>query len=387
MRVTAIDAWRTHLRRRSDDGQFLAMTAVFMTMFLALAGLVTDGGHYLDVKQQAASVAEQAARTGAGSLDVGQLHAGTIAVDPTVAVTTAENYMSSAGPARHRLGGRQHRLRPDQRARAHPAPRHHRRGEPGPVGHRVGHRREWHHHRRMTVPTRSSPCLSDPLECCPPTDGSPDRRRYRRPRSSWSSGWWAFRSCSPSLVGWPLPHHVPSGSEAAHALGASIPDSFWPRLFAILAWLAWAYFAFSVVISLVDQVRGRRTGHRSHLVGSSAMAALITAVLVLGQLRGAHSATGVVRSGPPSTPPPVVQLLSQTTSGLLLDGRLVCCSRLRNRPPSSTPSCRATRCGASPSSTTETASSGRPSSGPTWACPSQEVERSPMPTGSIRGGR
>jgi Flp pilus assembly protein TadG len=97
MSMTAIYARRAHLRRRSDDGQFLAMTAVFMTMFLALAGLVADGGHYLDVKQQAASVAEQAARTGAGSLDVGQLHAGTIAVDPTVAVTTAETYMSSAG--------------------------------------------------------------------------------------------------------------------------------------------------------------------------------------------------------------------------------------------------------------------------------------------------
>jgi Flp pilus assembly protein TadG len=97
MTVTTTGRCRTHLRRRSDDGQFLAMTAVFMTMFLALTGLVTDGGHYLDVKQQAASIAEQAARAGAGSLDVGQLHAGTIAVDPTVAITTAENYMSSAG--------------------------------------------------------------------------------------------------------------------------------------------------------------------------------------------------------------------------------------------------------------------------------------------------
>ena len=55
------------------------------------------GGHYLDAKQQAASEAEQAARAGAGSLDVGELHAGTIAVDPTVAVAAAENYMSSAG--------------------------------------------------------------------------------------------------------------------------------------------------------------------------------------------------------------------------------------------------------------------------------------------------
>ena len=103
-----------------------------------------------------------------------------------------------------------------------------------------------------------------------------------------------------TLVGWPLPHHVPSGTQAAHALGASIPDSFWPRLFATLAWLAWAYFVFSVATSLVLQLRGRRPGRRSHLVGSSAMAALIAAVLILGQLRGAHT----VRTGPPASPAP-----------------------------------------------------------------------------------
>lgn len=88
-----------NVRHRTDDGQFLAMTAVFMTMFLALAGLVADGGHYLDAKQAAASEAEQAARAGAGSLDVSQLHAGTIALDPATAVTAAENFMSSAGQA------------------------------------------------------------------------------------------------------------------------------------------------------------------------------------------------------------------------------------------------------------------------------------------------
>lgn len=106
MRTKPVGRWRGRLqcladhrsgRLRSDEGQFLAMTAVFLTMFLALAGLVADGGHYLDVKQQAVSVAEQAARAGAGSLDVGQLHAGSIAVDPVTAVTTAENSMASAG--------------------------------------------------------------------------------------------------------------------------------------------------------------------------------------------------------------------------------------------------------------------------------------------------
>jgi Flp pilus assembly protein TadG len=93
-----------HLRTRwlarhngSEDGQLLAMTVVFMTMFLALTGLVADGGHYLDAKQAAASEAEQAARAGASSLDVGQLRAGTIALDPATAVSTAENYMAFAG--------------------------------------------------------------------------------------------------------------------------------------------------------------------------------------------------------------------------------------------------------------------------------------------------
>lgn len=120
-----------------------------------------------------------------------------------------------------------------------------------------------------------------------------------------------------TLVGWPLPHHVPSGTQTGHALGASIPDSFWPRLFAALAWLAWAYFVFSVVTSLVLQIRGRRPGHRSHPVGSSAMAALIAAVLILGQLRGVHAAANATRTGPLARPVPVVQLLSQTTSAIV----------------------------------------------------------------------
>ena len=83
--------------RRPEDGQFLAMTVVFMTMFLALAGLVADGGRYLDARQAAAAEAQQAARAGASALDVSQLHAGNIALDPASAVTTAENYMEAAG--------------------------------------------------------------------------------------------------------------------------------------------------------------------------------------------------------------------------------------------------------------------------------------------------
>jgi len=104
MTTTAINTARARPARpwlvvcdRGEDGQFLAMTVVFMTMFLALAGLVADGGRYFDAKQAAASEAEQAARAGAGSLDVGQLHAGTVAIDPATATAAAENYMTGAG--------------------------------------------------------------------------------------------------------------------------------------------------------------------------------------------------------------------------------------------------------------------------------------------------
>jgi hypothetical protein len=117
-----------------------------------------------------------------------------------------------------------------------------------------------------------------------------------------------------TVVGWPLPHHVPTGNAVTHAFGASIPDSFWPRMFAVLAWLAWAYFVVSVVVSLVRQLRGRTTGHRSHLLGSSAMAALVAAALILGQLRGGFTAAGKVHTGPPADLVPMVQLLSETTS-------------------------------------------------------------------------
>ena len=84
-------------RHFDDHGQFLVMAVIFMTMFLALAGLVADGGRYFDAKQAAASEAEQAARAGAGSLDVSELHAGTVAIDPATATSAAESYMTTAG--------------------------------------------------------------------------------------------------------------------------------------------------------------------------------------------------------------------------------------------------------------------------------------------------
>jgi len=130
-----------------------------------------------------------------------------------------------------------------------------------------------------------------------------------------------------TAIGWPLPHHLPGTAQVAGALRNSIPDTFWPHLFASLAWLAWAYFVFSVIAAVVAHLRGaggsRRQRLGSHRTTSALVSAVITAVVVLGQLRGAPagrvSAGAAASSAVPSTAvtaaavAPVVQLTADTT--------------------------------------------------------------------------
>ncbi len=104
-------------------------------------------------------------------------------------------------------------------------------------------------------------------------------------------------------VGWPLPHHIPTASQLIDALRSAIPDSFWPHLFATLGWLAWAYFALSVVTAVAGHLRGQQHSRHPWFVVHGAAAALVTAVMVLGQLRG----TPAVRTVAPA---PVIQLLA-----------------------------------------------------------------------------
>ena len=108
-------------------------------------------------------------------------------------------------------------------------------------------------------------------------------------------------------VGWPLPRHVPTGAQIGQALRTSIPDSFWPHLFATLGWLAWAYFTVSVVTNLISQLQGRRRHRRRRRGTQSAVAALITAVVVLGQLR-------VTTTARPVAPVPAVGLVFEAAS-------------------------------------------------------------------------
>ena len=87
-----------HQSRHHDErGQFLVMAVIFMTMFLALTGLVVDGGSYLNANEAAATEAAQAARAGAAALNPNQLHAATLGIDTPEAVAAAENAMTAAG--------------------------------------------------------------------------------------------------------------------------------------------------------------------------------------------------------------------------------------------------------------------------------------------------
>src|ERR1039458_1241439 len=84
-----------------------------------------------------------------------------------------------------------------------------------------------------------------------------------------------------TIVGWPLPHHLPTLAQLHSAAGSQIPDTFWPKALATVAWLAWGYFAFSLATATVDVIRFRRRGTWRRAAGRTSLAALVTAVIVL----------------------------------------------------------------------------------------------------------
>ena len=82
---------------RTDGGSISAFVAVMLVAFMALLGLVVDGGAALSAHQAATDEAEQAARAGAGALSVDALRAGVVQLDPEAAVSAAEAFTAAAG--------------------------------------------------------------------------------------------------------------------------------------------------------------------------------------------------------------------------------------------------------------------------------------------------
>jgi Flp pilus assembly protein TadG len=95
------ECWRSGSRPvvagRRDAGQVTAFTVVIVAAVLGVAGLVIDGGYALAARQEAANVAEQAARIGADQLAPESLRAGPVRLDQVAARAAARDYLARVG--------------------------------------------------------------------------------------------------------------------------------------------------------------------------------------------------------------------------------------------------------------------------------------------------
>jgi Flp pilus assembly protein TadG len=81
-----------------DGGQVTVLMLPVIVALLAVGGLVIDGGAALAARQQAASLAEQAARLGADQLDPESLRGpGPATVDTAAARNAASRYLTGQG--------------------------------------------------------------------------------------------------------------------------------------------------------------------------------------------------------------------------------------------------------------------------------------------------
>jgi DNA-binding SARP family transcriptional activator len=117
------------------------------------------------------------------------------------------------------------------------------------------------------------------------------------------------------IVGWPLPHAVPSPAELSRALvSGSIPDEFFGKALAVLGWIYWAQFLVCLAAEVTAARRGR-VARRIPLGGwNQAIAArLIGALLLLGPAPG--PARPVASAASPARPSPVVATATVPDAG------------------------------------------------------------------------
>lgn len=85
-------------RRTGERGQVIALIVVLTLGFIAIAGLVDDGGRALTARARALDEAQAAARTGAQQIDLVLLREkGVILLDAGAAERAAEAYLSTTG--------------------------------------------------------------------------------------------------------------------------------------------------------------------------------------------------------------------------------------------------------------------------------------------------
>jgi LysM repeat protein len=116
------------------------------------------------------------------------------------------------------------------------------------------------------------------------------------------------------IVGWPLPHALPSPADLSRALvTGSIPDEFFGKALAVLGWLYWAQFLVCLAAEITAARRGR-VARRIPLGGwNQAIAArLIGALLLLGPSLGLGRG---IPAASPARPSPVVAAATVPDAG------------------------------------------------------------------------
>jgi putative Flp pilus-assembly TadE/G-like protein len=89
---------RPHRSRGRERGQVIALFVVLTVGFVAIAGLVEDGGRALSARARALDEAQAAARTAAQQVDLTALRAkGTIELDKAAASQAGYQYLASVG--------------------------------------------------------------------------------------------------------------------------------------------------------------------------------------------------------------------------------------------------------------------------------------------------
>lgn len=83
----------------NDQGTVTLFVIVIFVALLAAIGLVVDGDTKIRAAREASAVAEEAARAGAGRVDVSYAyaHGGHFTIDPTTAISAARAYLSTTG--------------------------------------------------------------------------------------------------------------------------------------------------------------------------------------------------------------------------------------------------------------------------------------------------
>jgi hypothetical protein len=91
---------RRGVRRRSERGQIIAFLVAITAGFIAIAGLVDDGGRALSGRVRALDEAQAAARAGAQYINLTLLREdGSVELDAAAAVQAADQYLSTVGDA------------------------------------------------------------------------------------------------------------------------------------------------------------------------------------------------------------------------------------------------------------------------------------------------